>query len=94
MPEVLVPQKHADALAPVTLPCNRNRFGEIVLFQTELREAIVAAIVSGKVGAHRPILQTADAPDISIQIDIQEITVSQPGLSGTQGVERSIGSCA
>ena len=81
-------QKHADALAAITLSCNCNCFGKIALFQTQLREAIVAAIVSGKVGAHRQILQTTDAPDISVQIDIEKITTLQPRASFKQGVKR------
>ena len=81
-------EKHTNALAAVTLSCSADCFNKIILFQTELRETIIAAIVSGEVGAHRHIFQTIDAPDIGVQIDIQKITMPQPGAARTQRVQR------
>lgn len=80
-------QKKADTFCAVAFACGFYRCYEIVLLKAKLRQSIVAAIISRKVGAHRAVFETIDSSDISIQIDIEEIARDQPGLSGVQSVK-------
>ena len=67
-------QENADTFAPITYTSGFNRFREVVLLQSKLREAVIAAIVGCESGAHRVFFEAIDASDVCVQINIKEIT--------------------
>ena len=84
--------EHANARGAVFISDGFDRFAESFLLQTQLGQAIVAAIVCGQIGAYAIAIQLFDLGNVGFQIDILERAGNQsltPRAQGIHGCRRT-----
>ena len=81
------PEKYADAPGTIFILGGGDSTGEPVLFQAQLGETVVAAIIGGQIGAHAAVIQRPDLGDIGFQIRIFKCAGNQTRATGAQRLQ-------
>ena len=84
----------ADPRGTVTIARRRDSFGESILLEAQLRQAVVAAIVVEEVGPHAKIVERRHRSDVSIDAGGLEIAGRESGALLAQGVAHRLHSRA